>query len=111
MTRNKKPTAKDIFDQWKRLQQLFKELPTWLQPRILNAVAFLETSVKDEDKIAFGRKVEILRDCKESNFTAEEMSHIILLANMDMVHDMMWSHPQTEEIKELVKGRAKSTLQ
>ena len=110
MPRNKKPTAQDIFDQWKKIQQLFHDLPTWLQPRILNAVAFLGTPVKNEDKEAFGKRVVILRECKDSNFTTEEMSHIILLANMDMVHDFMWTHPQTEEIKELVKAKAKSTL-
>ena len=93
-----------------KLEEMFSALPSYLQPKILNAVAFLHQASKDEDKMAFARRVEILRDCKNSNFTAEEMAHIILLSNMDMVHDMMWTHPQTNEIKELVEDRKKNKL-
>ena len=88
-----------------KLEEMFSALPSYLQPKILNAVAFLHQASKDEDKMAFARRVEILRDCKNSNFTTEEMAHIILLSNKDMVHDMMWTHPQTNEIKELVEDR------
>ena len=105
-----KPSNKDRLFLLDKLNELFEELPSYLQPKILNAVAFLYQASKDEDKTAFARRVEILRDCKNSNFTKEEMAHIILLANMDMVHDMMWTHPQTEDIKELVKAKTKSTL-
>ena len=93
-----------------KLEEMFSALPSYLQPKILNAVAFLHQASKDEDKMAFARRVEVLRDCKNSNFTAEEMAHIILLSNMDMVHDMMWTHPQTNEIKELVEDRKKNKL-
>ena len=93
-----------------KLEEMFGALPSYLQPKILNAVAFLHQASKDEDKMAFARRVEVLRDCKNSNFTAEEMAHIILLSNMDMVHDMMWTHPQTNEIKELVEDRKKNKL-
>ena len=93
-----------------KLEEMFSALPSYLQPKILNAVAFLHQASKDEDKMAFARRVEVLRDCKNSNFTAEEMAHIILLSNMDMVHDMMWTHPQTEEMKELVKDRKNNKL-
>ena len=105
-----KPSKKDRLYLLDKLNELFEGLPSYLQPKILNAVAFLYQSSKEEDKTAFARRVEILRDCKNSNFTKEEMAHIILLANMDMVHDMMWTHPQTEDIKELVKAKTKSTL-
>ena len=105
-----KPSKKDRLYLLDKLNELFEGLPSYLQPKILNAVAFLYQASKDEDKTAFARRVEILRDCKNSNFTKEEMAHIILLANMDMVHDMMWTHPQTEDIKELVKAKTKSTL-
>ena len=105
-----KPSNKDRLILLDKLNELFEGLPSYLQPKILNAVAFLYQSCKEEDKTAFARRVEILRDCKNSNFTKEEMAHIILLANMDMVHDMMWTHPQTEDIKELVKAKTKSTL-
>ena len=105
-----KPSKKDRLYLLDKLNELFEGLPSYLQPKILNAVAFLYQSCKEEDKTAFARRVEILRDCKNSNFTKEEMAHIILLANMDMVHDMMWTHPQTEDIKELVKAKTKSTL-
>jgi hypothetical protein len=93
-----------------KLEEMFGALPNYLQPKILNAVAFLHQASKDEDKMAFARRVEVLRDCEHSKFTTEEMAHIILLSNMDMVHDMMWTHPQTKEIKELVKAKTKSTL-
>ena len=93
-----------------KLEEMFSALPSYLQPKILNAVAFLHQASKDEDKMAFARRVEVLRDCKNSNFTAEEMAHIILLSNMDMVHDMMWTHPQTKEIKELVQDRKNNKL-
>ena len=93
-----------------KLEEMFSALPSYLQPKILNAVAFLHQASKDEDKMAFARRVEVLRDCKNSNFTAEEMAHIILLSNMDMVHDMMWTHPQTKEIKELVIDKNKGKL-
>ena len=93
-----------------KLEEMFSAQPSYLQPKILNAVAFLHQASKDEDKMAFARRVEVLRDCKNSNFTAEEMAHIILLSNMDMVHDMMWTHPQTKEIKELVQDRKNNKL-
>ena len=93
-----------------KLEEMFSALPSYLQPKILNAVAFLHQASKDADKMAFARRIEVLRECKDSNFTTEEMAHIILLSNMDMVHDMMWTHPQTKEIKELVKAKTKSTL-
>ena len=93
-----------------KLEEMFSALPSYLQPKILNAVAFLHQASKDEDKMAFARRVEILRDCKNSNFTTEDMAHIILLSNMDMVHDMMWTHPQTKEIKELVIDKNKGKL-
>ena len=93
-----------------KLEEMFSALPSYLQPKILNAVAFLYQASKEEDKTAFSRRVEVLRDCKNSNFTAEEMAHIILLSNMDMVHDMMWTHPQTKEIKELVQDRKNNKL-
>ena len=93
-----------------KLEEMFSALPSYLQPKILNAVAFLHQASKDEDKMAFARRVEILRDCKNSNFTTEDMAHIILLSNMDMVHDMMWTHPQTKEIKELVQDRKNNKL-
>ena len=93
-----------------KLEEMFDALPNYLQPKILNAVAFLHQASKDEDKMAFARRVEILRDCKNSNFTTEDMAHIILLSNMDMVHDMMWTHPQTKEIKELVIDKNKGKL-
>ena len=93
-----------------KLEEMFSALPSYLQPKILNAVAFLHQASKDEDKMAFARRIEVLRECKDSNFTTEEMAHIILLSNMDMVHDMMWTHPQTNEIKELVEDRKKNKL-
>ena len=93
-----------------KLEEIFSALPSYLQPKILNAVAFLHQASKDEDKMAFARRVEVLRDCKNSNFTTEDMAHIILLSNMDMVHDMMWTHPQTKEIKELVIDKNKGKL-
>jgi hypothetical protein len=93
-----------------KLEEMFGALPNYLQPKILNAVAFLHQASKDEDKMAFARRVEVLRDCEHSKFTPEEMAHIILLSNMDMVHDMMWTHPQTKEIKELVQDRKKNKL-
>tara|TARA_R100001082_G_scaffold101377_1_gene70910 strand:- start:212 stop:544 length:333 start_codon:yes stop_codon:yes gene_type:complete len=94
-----------------KLEEMFSALPSYLQPKILNAVAFLYQSRNEKDnKMAFARRVEVLRECKNSNFTAEEMAHIILLSNMDMVHDMMWTHPQTDEIKELVEDRKKNKL-
>ena len=93
-----------------KLEEMFSALPSYLQPKILNAVAFLHQASKDEDKMAFARRVEVLRDCKNSNFSKEEIAHIILLSNMDMVHDMMWTHPQTNEIKELVEDRKKNKL-
>ena len=97
-----KPSNKDKLFFLDKLEEMFDALPNYLQPKILNAVAFLHQASKDEDKMAFARRVEVLRDCKNSNFTAEEMAHIILLSNMDMVHDMMWTHPQTNEIKEVI---------
>ena len=108
MTRKKEKISKIQF--LDKLEEMFSALPSYLQPKILNAVAFLHQASKDEDKMAFARRVEVLRDCKNSNFTAEEMAHIILLSNMDMVHDMMWTHPQTNEIKELVEDRKKNKL-
>ena len=105
-----KPSNKDKLFFLDKLEEMFDALPNYLQPKILNAVAFLHQASKDEDKMAFARRVEILRDCKNSNFTTEDMAHIILLSNMDMVHDMMWTHPQTQEIKELVTAKAKGTL-
>ena len=93
-----------------KLEEMFSALPSYLQPKILNAVAFLHQASKDEDKISFARRVEVLRDCKNSNFSKEEIAHIILLSNMDMVHDMMWTHPQTKEIKELVIDKNKGKL-
>ena len=105
-----KPSNKDKLFFLEKLEEMFGALPNYLQPKILNAVAFLHQASKDEDKMAFARRIEVLRDCKNSNFTQEEMAHIILLSNMDMVHDMMWTHPQTKEIKELVKAKTKSTL-
>ncbi len=93
-----------------KLEEMFGALPNYLQPKILNAVAFLHQASKDEDKMAFARRVEVLRDCEHSKFTTEEMAHIILLSNMDMVHDMMWTHPQTKEIKELVQDRKNNKL-
>ena len=90
---------------------MFDNLPNYLQPKILNAVAFLSQARQDKDnKTAFARRVEVLRDCKNSNFSKEEIAHIILLSNMDMVHDMMWTHPQTQEIKELVIDKHKGKL-
>ena len=105
-----KPSNKDKLFFLDKLEEMFGALPSYLQPKILNAVAFLHQASKDEDKMAFARRVEVLRECKNSNFTAEEMAHIILLSNMDMVHDMMWTHPQTQEIKDLVTDKAKGTL-
>ena len=106
-----KPSNKDKLFFLDKLEEMFGALPNYLQPKILNAVAFLyQARNEKDDKMAFARRVEVLRECKNSNFTAEEMAHIILLANMDMVHDMMWTHPQTEDIKELVKAKTKSTL-
>ena len=105
-----KPSNKDKLFFLDKLEEMFDALPNYLQPKILNAVAFLHQASKDEDKMAFARRVEILRDCKNSNFTTEDMAHIILLSNMDMVHDMMWTHPQTQEIKDLVTDKAKGTL-
>ena len=105
-----KPSNKDKLFFLEKLEEMFEHLPTYLQPKILNAVAFLYQASKEEDKTAFSRRVEVLRDCKNSNFTKEEMAHIILLSNMDMVHDMMWTHPQTKEIKELVQDRKNNKL-
>ena len=93
-----------------KLEEMFSALPSYLQPKILNAVAFLHQASKDADKMAFARRIEVLRECKDSNFTTEEMAHIILLSNMDMVHDMMWTHPQTKEIKELVQDMKNNKL-
>ena len=93
-----------------KLEEMFSALPSYLQPKILNAVAFLHQASKDADKMAFARRIEVLRECNDSNFTTEEMAHIILLSNMDMVHDMMWTHPQTKEIKELVQDRKNNKL-
>ena len=106
-----KPSNKDKLFFLDKLEEMFGALPNYLQPKILNAVAFLSQARQDKDnKTAFARRVEVLRDCKNSNFTAEEMAHIILLSNMDMVHDMMWTHPQTKEIKELVQDRKNNKL-
>ena len=106
-----KPSNKDKLFFLDKLEEMFGALPNYLQPKILNAVAFLyQARNEEDDKMAFARRVEILRDCKNSNFTTEEMAHIILLSNMDMVHDMMWTHPQTKEIKELVQDRKNNKL-
>ena len=105
-----KPSNKDKLILLDKLNELFEALPSYLQPKILNAVAFLYQAGRDEDKMAFARRIQILRDCKNSNFTQEEMAHIILLANMDMVHDMMWTHPQTKELEQLIKDKKNSKL-
>ena len=106
-----KPSNKDKLFFLDKLEEMFDALPNYLQPKILNAVAFLyQARNEKDDKMAFARRVEILRDCKNSNFTTEEMAHIILLSNMDMVHDMMWTHPQTKEIKDLVIDKHKGKL-
>jgi len=108
---SKKPNTKDKLFFLEKLEEMFDNLPNYLQPKILNAVAFLSQARHDkDDKTAFARRVEVLRDCKNSNFSKEEIAHIILLSNMDMVHDMMWTHPQTQEIKDLVTDKAKGTL-
>ena len=106
-----KPSTKDKLFFLDKIEEMFDNLPNYLQPKILNAVAFLSQARHEkDDKMAFARRVEILRDCKNSNFTTEEMAHIILLSNMDMVHDMMWTHPQTQEIKDLVTAKHKGKL-
>ena len=105
-----KPSNKDRLILLDKLNELFEGLPSYLQPKILNAVAFLYQASRDEDKMAFARRIQILRDCKNSNFTQEEMAHIILLANMDMVHDMMWTHPQTKELEQLIKDKKNNKL-
>ena len=106
-----KPSTKDKLFLLDKLEEMFDNLPNYLQPKLLNAVAFLSQARQDkDDKTAFARRVEVLRDCKNSNFTKEEIAHIILLSNMDMVHDMMWTHPQTQEIKDLVIDKDKGKL-
>ena len=106
-----KPSTKDKLFFLDKIEEMFDNLPNYLQPKILNAVAFLSQARHEkDDKMAFARRVEILRDCKNSNFSREEMAHIILLSNMDMVHDMMWTHPQTQEIKDLVTAKHKGKL-
>jgi len=105
-----KPSNKDKLLFLDKLEEMFSALPSYLQPKILNAVAFLHQASKDADKMAFARRVEVLRDCEHSKFNKEEMAHIILLSNMDMVHDMMWTHPQTQEIKDLVIDKHKGKL-
>ena len=106
-----KPSNKDKLIPLDKLNELFEALPSYLQPKILNAVAFLSQARNEkDDKMAFARRIEVLRECKNSNFTQEEMAHIILLSNMDMVHDMMWTHPQTKELEQLIKDKKNNKL-
>ena len=63
-----KPSKKDKLFFLDKLEEMFEHLPSYLQPKILNAVAFLYQSSKDEDKTAFARRVEILRDLRLGEF-------------------------------------------
>ena len=75
MPSNKKPT------------DVFKHLPEYLQPRILSAVAFINSVQPDLEKAI--KRIDII----SKSLSVKEMNWVMHLLSLEKISEMMTTHP------------------
>ena len=79
---------------WKsKNASLWNNLPEYLQPRILSAVAFINSVQPDLDKAI--KRIEIV----SKSLTVKEMNWVMHLLSLEKIGQMMTSHPDFENFK------------
>ena len=79
---------------WKSKQaSLWNNLPEYLQPKILSAVAFVNAVAPDLEKAI--KRIEIVA----KSLNVKEMNWVMHLLSLDKISQMMTTHPDFENFK------------
>jgi len=74
-------------------KNIFKHLPEYLQPKILSAVAFVNSIAPDLEKAV--ERINIV----SKSLSLKEMNWVMHLLSLERVSEMMSSHPDFEHFK------------
>ena len=74
-------------------KNIFQHLPEYLQPRILSAVAFVNSIAPDLEKAV--ERINIV----SKSLSLKEMNWVMHLLSLERVSEMMSSHPDFEHFK------------
>ena len=74
-------------------KKIFDHLPEYLQPRILSAVAYINAVAPDLEKAI--KRIEIVA----KSLNVKEMNWVMHLLSLDIISQMMTTHPDFENFK------------
>ena len=74
-------------------KNIFEHLPEYLQPRILSAVAFINSVQPDLEKAM--ERINIV----SKSLSMKEMNWVMHLLSLEKIGEMMTSHPDFEHFK------------
>ena len=74
-------------------KNIFKHLPEYLQPKILSAVAFVNSVAPDLEKAV--ERINIV----SKSLSLKEMNWVMHLLSLERIGEMMTSHPDFEHFK------------
>jgi hypothetical protein len=74
-------------------KNIFQHLPEYLQPKILSAVAFVNSIAPDLEKAV--ERINIV----SKSLSLKEMNWVMHLLSLERVSEMMSSHPDFEHFK------------